>query len=115
MSLKLYMDVHVPFAITDGLRRRGIEVISSQEDLTADWSDSELLDRATALGCVLFSMDSDLPREAAIRQQRNETFGGMVFAEQLRISIGQCIADLELIAKVYATADIASRVEYLPL
>jgi hypothetical protein len=35
MPLSLYMDVHVPAAITAGLRRRGVDVLTSQEDGTA--------------------------------------------------------------------------------
>ena len=35
MSLALYMDVHVPAAITRGLRRRSVEVLTAQEDGTA--------------------------------------------------------------------------------
>ena len=34
MSLALYMDVHVPAAITRGLRRRSVEVLTAQEDGT---------------------------------------------------------------------------------
>jgi hypothetical protein len=30
--LRLYMDVHVKAAITAGLRRRGIDVVTAQED-----------------------------------------------------------------------------------
>ena len=33
VSLKLYMDEHVPTAITEGLRQRGIDVFTVQEDL----------------------------------------------------------------------------------
>ena len=31
MSLSVYMDGHVPFAITEGLRRRKIDVLRSRE------------------------------------------------------------------------------------
>jgi len=31
------------------------------------------------------------------------------------LTIGQCIEDLELIAKVYEPDDVANRVEFLPL
>ena len=34
MALALYMDVHIPAAITDGLRRVGLDVLTSQEDQT---------------------------------------------------------------------------------
>lgn len=34
---------------------------------------------------------------------------------RLLVTIGDCIRDLEIIAKVYAPEDLANRVEYLPL
>jgi hypothetical protein len=35
--LRLYMDVHVKAAITAGLRRRGIDVVTAQEDGVPAW------------------------------------------------------------------------------
>jgi Domain of unknown function (DUF5615) len=49
MALPLYMDVHVPAAITAGLRRRRIDVLTSQEDGSDRWPDDRLLERATQL------------------------------------------------------------------
>src|SRR5262245_6255233 len=115
MSVRLYMDVHVPFPITDGLRQRGIDVLTSQEDNTTRLDDSALLDRATALGRALFSMDTDLRREHVRRKLTAIDFAGVIAADQLNITIGRCIEDLELIAQVYEPADIANRIEYLPL
>ena len=43
MSLSVYMDVHVPFAITEGLRRRKIDVLRSQDDETTEVDDESLL------------------------------------------------------------------------
>ena len=54
------MDHHVHAAITEGLRRRGVEVITAYEDDTAELDDQRLLERATQLGRVLFSQDKDL-------------------------------------------------------
>jgi Domain of unknown function (DUF5615) len=115
VSVALYMDVHVPSAITNGLRLRGVDVLMSQEDSTRERTDSELLDRATALHRLLFTQDEDLLREAAQRQERGETFAGVVYAHQLRVSIGQCIQDLEVVALAGEPEDFANRVEYLPL
>ncbi len=55
MSVKLYMDVHVRRAVTDGLRLRGVDVLTALEDGAAELEDPALLDRATELGRVLFS------------------------------------------------------------
>ena len=114
MSVKLYMDVHVRWAITDALGRRGVDVLTAQEDESARLADPELLDRATALGRVLFSQDKDLLRDAKRRQEDNIPFAGVIFAHQLRITIGQASDDLELLAKVAEPDDLANRVEYIP-
>jgi predicted nuclease of predicted toxin-antitoxin system len=59
------MDVHVPYAISFGLRLREVDVVTSQEDNTAELEDSDLLDRATALGRALFTQDTDFLRIAS--------------------------------------------------
>ena len=43
MPQRLYMDVHIPAAITEGLRRRGIDVLTSQDDGTREAADEVLL------------------------------------------------------------------------
>jgi len=53
------MDVHVPRPVTRALRKRGVDVLTAQEDASARWSDPDLLDRATGLNRVLFSQDED--------------------------------------------------------
>jgi predicted nuclease of predicted toxin-antitoxin system len=109
------MDVHVPRAITNGLRLRNVDVLTAQEDGRRTVDDARLLDRATALGRVLFSQDEDLLIEAKRRQEAGETFAGVIYAHQLRITIGRCVQDLELIAKAANPAELANRIEYLPL
>ena len=37
MAIKLYMDHNVPRAITNGLRLRGVEVITAFEDGMSEW------------------------------------------------------------------------------
>lgn len=109
------MDVHVRRAITEALRLRGVEVLTAQKDGAARLPDPALLDRATQRGRVLFSQDEDLLAEATRRQRTGETFAGVVYAHQLRVNIGRCIQDLELIAKATDPADWQNWVEYLPL
>lgn len=58
MAIMLYMDHHVPRAITIGLRLRGVDVITAYEDATGGLADPELLDLAVQLGRVLFTYDS---------------------------------------------------------
>lgn len=109
------MDVHVRRAITQALRLRGVDVLTAQADGTARLPDPALLDRATQLGRVLFSQDEDMLAEATRRQRTGEPFAGVVYAHQLRVNIGRCIQDLELIAKATDPEDWRNWVEYLPL
>lgn len=113
--VRLYMDEHVPGAITRGLRLREVDVLTEQEDSAEEMPDLWLLDRATALGRLLFSRDVDLLAEATRRQRAGESFAGVVYAHQLEVTIGRCIEDLDLIAKVCDPAELADRVRYLPL
>jgi hypothetical protein len=109
------MDVHVPAPVTRALALRNVDVLTAQLDGTAELSDSDLLDRATGLGRVLFSQDEDLLAEATHRQRTSRPFGGVIYAHQLALTVGQCIRDLEIIAKAGLPEDLANRVEYLPL
>jgi hypothetical protein len=36
MAVAFYMDVHVPLAITDQLRNRGVDVLRAQGDIGVD-------------------------------------------------------------------------------
>ena len=115
MSVSLYFDVHVRRAVAETLRLRGAEVLTAQADGAARLPDSQLLDRAMQLRRVLFTQDEDLLAEATRRQRVGEAFAGVVYAHQLRVNIGRCIADLELIAKATDREDWLNRLEYLPL
>lgn len=83
MPLALYRDVHVPRAITNGLRRRGVEVITAQEDGYAESDDPSLLDRATELDRPLYTNDDDLLAEARRRQIEGEAFAGVIYSHHL--------------------------------
>ena len=114
MSVRLLMDVHVKRAVTLGLRRRGVDVVTAQEEGLGEYEDSDLFDRATELDRVLFSQDDDLLAEANLRLETGVRFVGLVYAQQIDLSIGQAVRDLELIAKEYEPEDIENRIEYLP-
>jgi hypothetical protein len=55
MPLSLGFDHHVSRSNMAGLRLRQIDVLTAAEDGAAQFEDPALLDRATALGRVLFS------------------------------------------------------------
>ncbi|MGA1823401.1 MAG: DUF5615 family PIN-like protein [bacterium] len=115
MAVAFYMDVHIPKAITIGLRLRCIDVITAQEDKADNLSDPELLDRATSLHRTLFTFDDDLLVEAARRQHKGIAFAGVIYAHPLQVSIGTCVHDLEMIFKVEDAEELMNQVIFLPL
>ena len=112
--LRLSMDHHVPGPITVGLRQRGVDVLTAEEDGTTQLDDNLLLDRASAMGRILVSQDKDLLAIAHDWHQTGTPFAGLAYAHQWKISIGQAIHDLELLVNVLTDDYIMNRVEYLP-
>lgn len=115
MPIALYMDEHIPRAITTELRLREVDVLTAQEDEAAGTPDPELLDRAAQLQRVFFTFDDDLLTEAVQRQRDDVLFWGVIYAHPLRVSIGACVHDLEIIAKAGEPQDLVNRIEFLPL
>jgi predicted nuclease of predicted toxin-antitoxin system len=109
------MDVHVPRAVTAALRLRTIDVLTAQEDGAAQFDDDRLLQRATDLGRILVSQDEDLLREGSLRLLEGRGFSGVVYAHQLRVTIGRMVEDLELIATATSKEEWCGRIEYLPI
>src|SRR5262245_12217703 len=114
MAVPFYMDVHVPQAITDQLRRRGVDVLTAIEDGRDELRDDELLERARSLGRVTFTLDIRFKSMAESLQRSQRPFAGLLFSHQLGVTIGQFVRDLELIAKASEPEEWSNVVEYLP-
>lgn len=115
MALQLYFNHNVRRPVCEGLRLRGVDVLTAFEDGSHRLEDPELLDRATFLGRALFSQDEDLLAEAVQRQRTGRAFSGVIYAHQKRLSVGECIAQLELVAKACDPEELQGRVLFLPL
>ena len=114
MGVALYMDVHVPGPITRQLRRRGIDVLTAQEDGRDAVPDEQVLTRATALGRILFTHDVLFRVEAENWQRQGRDFAGLLFGPQLGGTIGQYVEDLELIAKASEPDEWRNVIQFLP-
>ncbi len=115
MPLSVYMDVHIPFAITEGLRLRNIDVLRTQDDGTTELDDEPLLARATELARLFFTQDEDFLNIASRWQQSGAHFIGILFAHQQGASLGRLVEDIELIAMCCDLQELSNRVTYLPL
>lgn len=115
MTLAFYMDEHIHKSITIGLRQRGIDVITVQEDNYTGKADPIILERATELQRVIFTQDEDFLVIGNRFQSQGIYFTGVIFAHQQDVTVGNCIRDLELIAQVCEPQDCMNCVQYLPL
>jgi hypothetical protein len=114
MPLAVYMDVHVPASVSEGLRRKQIDVRTAQEDSPGRMPDEDLLTRATAVGRVLLTQDADFLKIAAGWQQQDIAFSGILFAAQ-GTPIGRLIEDAELCLAGMTADEFRSRLIHLPL
>ncbi|MEP6755400.1 MAG: DUF5615 family PIN-like protein, partial [Chthonomonadales bacterium] len=112
--ITFYTDVNVHAGIIQGLRDRGIDVITAQDDGYRTRQDEAVLDRSTELQRVLISHDQDMLAITSLRLANGEHFAGLVYIAQQNIEVGRCISDLELIAHISTLVECANKVEYLP-
>lgn len=105
----------MPLAVSEGLRQRGLDVLTCHEDATSELDDARLLERATQLGRVLFSQDADLLVRAHEWQESGREFAGLFYGHQLQLTIGQAVHDLQIAAEVLEPSEMQNRVEYFPL
>jgi hypothetical protein len=115
MPIALYLDENVDGAIAAELRKRGVDVITTQEDGSGGLRDDRLLARASQLSRVLFTYDIRFKAMGEDWIRQGKPFAGLIWAHPLRISIGQIISDLELAAKATDPQDWANFVDRLPL
>ena len=115
MSIPLYMDVHVKQTVTTGLRLRGIDVLTAQEDERDQLLDEELLERATSLGRLIFTQDEDFLAIATDWQLSEKPFFGVAYSHQLAITVGQAVTQLELVCKVMTADELHNTILYLPM
>lgn len=102
------MDEHVPLAVTEGLRRRGVDVQRTQDAGMLHADDLAQLTYATAQGRAFFIQDADFLRLAA----SGVAHTGIAYAPQ-GIAIGTLVRGLVEITAILCAEDMVNWVEYL--
>lgn len=95
-------------AAIQGLRERGIDVLSVPEANMLGASDEEHLAFALAEGRVIFTQDADFLRLAAAGHEH----AGIAYARQ-GTSVGDIIQGLMLIVQVLDAEEMKGKIEYL--
>jgi predicted nuclease of predicted toxin-antitoxin system len=114
MTLRYYFDQHMPRSIARGLRRRQIDVLTTQDEGTEEWPDDHLFARAIELGRVMVTEDPDFLVIANRWLAEGRHFPGLIKFTDTG-NIGRAIEDLELVATCYPAEEMADRIVYVPL
>ncbi len=114
-SARFYIDENLHGPITEGLRRRGVDVLTVQEDgHTGLVPDDLVLDRAGELGRLMVTQDKDFLEIAARRWEQQVSFTGIIYMPKDKSRTAIYIEDLEMIAGAGTFDEYQNRVEYLP-
>ncbi len=108
MPIRHDTDEHVPKAIIQGLRQRGVDVQTVSEVGLRGASDEDHLSWAQKNERVLFTQDTDFLRLHASGSKHS----GIVFAPQGK-SISELVRGLILIPQVLGSEDMQGHVEFL--
>jgi hypothetical protein len=107
-AIGFYLDEHVPHAVAEGLRRRGVDTLTSREAGMLGAVDARPLAFAQQNGRVFVTHDVDFLRLNA----QGYVHAGIVDAPR-RMSIGAFVANLMLIRFALNPEEMANRVEFL--
>lgn len=102
------MDEHVAKAVTEGLRRRGVDVVTVQELGLQAVEDQQHLQRAAQEGRVVVTQDTDFLRLHAA----GVSHGGIVYAPP-QTPVPHMLRALMLVHDVLTAEDMIQHVEFL--
>lgn len=96
-------------AVANGLRRRGVDVLTAHEAGRHGFPDDEQLTFAAQQGRVMVTMDSDYIALSA----QGTPHAGIAYAKPDSLSIGEWVQSLILIYDVLDSDDMNDHIEYL--
>ena len=108
-AISLYLDENLTHNIAVQLRQKGIDAVTVYDLGLAGDTDVNHLVRATEMGRVLVTADTDFLRLAA----EGIEHAGIVFGVQEDNTIGDWVKALELVCFIYTSDDMKNHVEYL--
>ena len=107
-AVKFYLDEHVPHAVAEGPRRRGVDALTSREAGMLGADDARQLAFAQQTGRVFVTRDADFLRLDA----HGSVHAGIVYSPR-RISVGAVVSNLLLIFHASNADEMRNRIEYL--
>lgn len=107
-KIKFYLDESVNIAVVNGLRRRGIEVVSAAEVHNLGLSDDAQLKYAVNNDLVIVTHDADFLSIAINLEHK-----GIAYAHLQKYRIGDLIRKLKLLWEISNQKEMLNHVEFL--
>lgn len=108
-TIRYFSDQHIPRAVTDGLTRRGIDVLTASGAGRCGYTDEEQLVFAEQEGRVLVTFDSDF----LALHQSGWPHSGIAWCPATKYRIGELLQRLVLLHAVVPPDQMRGTVEYL--
>lgn len=108
-DLRYLLDEHVSHAVAEGLRRRGIDVLTAVEAGLRGASDIEYLRRSHIEGRIVVTQDRDFLR----LHRQGLPHAGIAYCDQGSRSVGQMITALVTLADTLDPGDMMGQVQFL--
>jgi predicted nuclease of predicted toxin-antitoxin system len=108
-TIRFHRDECCDPAIADGLRRRYIDVTTSQEAGLIEAEDERQAAYGLAENRVVFTHDADFLR----LQAAGVAHSGIVYRAKDTLGLGEIIRRLVLVWEIYEPEEIVNRVEFL--
>lgn len=109
MSLLLLCDEHIPYPVIQGLRRRGLDVISVQELGLSSEEDKVIMDKAREEKRVIYTQDADFLR----LHHAGHLHCGIIYHHPQSYSIGEAIRKIIIICEVTSIEAIKGHIKFL--
>lgn len=107
-KIRFYTDEHIPKAVINGMRLRGIDVVSISDTRAFGGTDVQHLEQASSERRVVVTQDADFLALAASGVPHQ----GIIYAPQ-GTPIGQFVQGLLLIHEVLDADEMVGQVEFL--
>jgi predicted nuclease of predicted toxin-antitoxin system len=107
--IRFYLDEHYPHPVSQGLRRHGVDVLTTQEARRCGSADVDQLAFSSVNNRVLVSFDADY----LALHRSGVAHAGIAWCQEQKHTVGQLIQALLLLHGVLDANSMRNHVEYL--
>ena len=112
-KIRIYANESASVAITEGLRRRGVDALSARDAGNLGLTDEEQLIYANNEKMTILTHDTDFLQMASRWLDEGKTHQGIIYCHQKTYSIGECVRKLRMLTAILSSEDMINHIEFL--